>query len=250
MRPELAARLGENVPRYASYPTAPHFHAGVDAAVHRDWLEAIEGGDEISLYLHIPYCDRLCCSVRAIQADQPLRAGGCVSRLAHAEIATVAGPVSGKAHVRAVHFGGGSPTMLKPEDMTTLGTVLRDSFDFLRTPRSTSKSNSTTLTKPRLDTLAEIGMARASLGVQDFDPKVQKAINREESFLQPKAVVDGIRSRGVGSVNLDLLTACRVRPGRASVPPLAQALTLEPDRMALFGYAHALFRATALERPL
>lgn len=239
MQQELAARLSENVPRYTSYPTAPHFHAGVDAAVQRGWLEAIEGGEEISLYLHIPYCDRLCwfcaCHTKQTRHYEPVTA---YLRSLHAEIATVGGLVSGRGHVRAVHFGGGSPTMLKPEDMVALGTVLRGSFDFLPNAGISVEIDPNDMDEARLDALAEIGMTRASLGVQDFDPKVQKAINREQSFLQTKAVVDGVRSRGVASVNLDLLYGLphQTREGISST--VSQALTLEPDRMALFGYAH------------
>ncbi|PTE07054.1 oxygen-independent coproporphyrinogen III oxidase [Mesorhizobium helmanticense] len=239
MQQELAARLSENVPRYTSYPTAPHFHAGVDAAVQRGWLEAIEGGEEISLYLHIPYCDRLCwfcaCHTKQTRHYEPVTA---YLRSLHAEIATVGGLVSGRGHVRAVHFGGGSPTMLKPEDMVALGTVLRGNFDFLPDAGISVEIDPNDMDEARLDALAEIGMTRASLGVQDFDPKVQKAINREQSFLQTKAVVDGVRSRGVASVNLDLLYGLphQTREGISST--VSQALTLEPDRMALFGYAH------------
>ncbi|PDQ23081.1 oxygen-independent coproporphyrinogen III oxidase [Mesorhizobium sanjuanii] len=239
MQQELAARLSENVPRYTSYPTAPHFHAGVDAAVQRGWLEAIEGGEEISLYLHIPYCDRLCwfcaCHTKQTRHYEPVAA---YLRSLHAEIATVGALVGGRGHVRAVHFGGGSPTMLKPEDMVTLGAVLRGSFDFLPNAGVSVEIDPNDMDEARLDALAEIGMTRASLGVQDFDPKVQKAINREQSFLQTKAVVDGVRSRGVASVNLDLLYGLphQTREGISST--VSQALTLEPDRMALFGYAH------------
>ncbi|TIL82836.1 MAG: oxygen-independent coproporphyrinogen III oxidase [Mesorhizobium sp.] len=239
MRPELAARLGENVPRYTSYPTAPHFHPGVDADVYRSWFKALEIGDEVSLYLHIPYCDRLCwfcaCHTKQTRHYEPVAA---YLRSLHAEIATVAGLVSGKAHVRAVHFGGGSPTMLKPVDMIALGTVLRDSFDFLADAKISVEIEPNDMDEARLDALAEIGMARASLGVQDFDPKVQKAINREQSFFQTKAVVDGIRSRGVGSVNLDLLYGLPHQTRESVCSTVAQALSLEPDRMALFGYAH------------
>ncbi|WP_192357066.1 oxygen-independent coproporphyrinogen III oxidase [Mesorhizobium mediterraneum] len=239
MRPELAARLGENVPRYTSYPTAPHFHPGVDAAVQKGWLEALEGGDEISLYLHIPYCDRLCwfcaCHTKQTRHYEPVTA---FLRSLHAEIVTIAGHVRGKASVRAIHFGGGSPTMLKPEDMVALGTVLRDNFDFLPNTKISVEIDPNDMDDARLDALAEIGMTRASLGVQDFDPKVQKAINREQSFLQTKTVVDGVRSRGVESVNLDLLYGLPHQTRESVCSTLAQALTLEPDRMALFGYAH------------
>ncbi|MER8810545.1 oxygen-independent coproporphyrinogen III oxidase [Mesorhizobium australicum] len=239
MRQKLATRLGENVPRYTSYPTAPHFHAGVDAVVYRGWLEALEGGDEISLYLHIPYCDRLCwfcaCHTKQTRHYEPVAA---YLRSLYAEIATVGGLVTGKGRVRAVHFGGGSPTMLEPEDIAALGSVLRNSFAFLPGAKISVEIEPNDMDDARLDALAEIGTTRASLGVQDFDPKVQKAINREQSFLQTKAVVDGVRSRGVESVNLDLLYGLPHQTRESVSSTVAQALTLEPDRIALFGYAH------------
>jgi oxygen-independent coproporphyrinogen-3 oxidase len=239
MRPELTARLGENVPRYTSYPTAPHFHSGIDAGICRGWLEEIKEGDEISLYVHIPYCDRLCwfcaCHTKQIRRYEPVAA---YLRSLHAEIATVARLVRGKAFVRAVHFGGGSPTMLKPRDMVALGSALRAGFDFLADAKTSVEIDPNDMDDARLDALAEIGMTRASLGVQDFDPRVQKAINREQSLLQTKAVVDGVRARGIGSVNLDLLYGLPHQTRESVSSTMAQALTLEPDRVALFGYAH------------
>ncbi|RUU14882.1 oxygen-independent coproporphyrinogen III oxidase [Mesorhizobium sp. M7A.T.Ca.TU.009.01.3.2] len=239
MRPDLIARLGENVPRYTSYPTAPHFHPGVDAAVCRGWLQALNEGDEISLYLHIPYCDKLCwfcaCHTKQTRHYEPVRA---YLRSLHAEISTVARLVGGQSHVRAVHFGGGSPTMLEPQDIVALATVLRNSFAFLPGAKISVEIEPNDMDEARLDALAEIGMTRASLGVQDFDPKVQKAINREQTFLQTKAVVDGVRSRGVESVNLDLLYGLPHQTRESVSSTVTQALTLEPDRIALFGYAH------------
>ncbi|TIT59572.1 MAG: radical SAM protein, partial [Mesorhizobium sp.] len=238
MRPDLVARLGENVPRYTSYPTAPHFHPGVDAAACRGWLQALNEGDEISLYLHIPYCDKLCwfcaCHTKQTRHYEPVTA---YLRSLHAEISTVASLVGGKGRVHAVHFGGGSPTMLKPQDIVALATVLRNSFAFLPGAKISVEIEPNDMDEARLDALAEIGMTRASLGVQDFDPKVQKAINREQTFLQTKAVVDGVRSRGVESVNLDLLHGLPHQTRESVLSTVQQALSLEPDRIALFGYA-------------
>lgn len=130
IKPELSASLGESVPRYTSYPTAPHFHAGVDAITVRGWMDALEGDDEISLYLHIPYCDKLCwfcaCHTKMTRHYAPVAT---FLRSLHSEIETVGNLVSGKGRVRAVHFGGGSPTMLKPQDILALGKALRDRFD-------------------------------------------------------------------------------------------------------------------------
>ncbi|TPJ38884.1 oxygen-independent coproporphyrinogen III oxidase [Mesorhizobium sp. B2-5-13] len=239
MRPDLTASLGENVPRYTSYPTAPHFHAGIDDMVVRGWLQTIGAGDEISLYLHIPYCDKLCwfcaCHTKQTRHYAPVAS---FLRSLHSEIETVAELLSGKGRVRAVHFGGGSPTMLTPDDLVALGRRLRAEFEFLADATVSVEIEPNDVDEARLDALAQIGMTRASLGVQDFDPRVQKAINREQSFLQTKQVVDGVRSRGTKSVNLDLLYGLPHQTLQSIATTVEQALTLAPDRVALFGYAH------------
>ncbi|CDX13544.1 Oxygen-independent coproporphyrinogen-III oxidase [Mesorhizobium plurifarium] len=232
-----AQGLGDNVPRYTSYPTAPHFHPGVDAVTVRGWMDALEGDDEISLYLHIPYCDRLCwfcaCHTKQTRHYAPVAT---FLRSLHKEIETVGGLVNGR--VRAVHFGGGSPTMLKPDDILMLGKALRERFDFLADASISVEIDPNDMNEGRLDAFAAIGMTRASLGVQDFDPKVQKAINREQSFALTKSIVDAVRARGVLSVNLDLLYGLPYQTSESVAATVSQALTLAPDRLALFGYAH------------
>ncbi|WP_246673382.1 oxygen-independent coproporphyrinogen III oxidase [Mesorhizobium sp. B2-9-1] len=231
--------LGDNVPRYTSYPTAPHFHPGVDAVAVRAWMNALEGDDEISLYVHIPYCDRLCwfcaCHTKQTRHYAPVAT---FLRSLHREIETVGRLVSGHGRIRAVHFGGGSPTMLKPDDILTLGKALRERFDFLDGASLSVEIDPNDMDEGRLDAFAAIGMTRASLGVQDFDPRVQKAINREQSFALTKGIVDAVRARGVLSVNLDLLYGLPHQTCESVAATVAQALTLAPDRLALFGYAH------------
>jgi len=238
-QPIMTVAAGESVPRYTSYPTAPHFHPGVDATIVRGWMNALEADDEISLYLHVPYCDRLCwfcaCHTKQTRHYAPVAT---FLRSLHKEIETVGDLVNSRGRVRAVHFGGGSPTMLKPEDILALGKALRDRFDFLDDASLSVEIDPNDMDEGRLDAFAAIGMTRASLGVQDFDPKVQKAINREQSFLVTRRVVDAARSRGVDSVNLDLLYGLPHQTLESVAATVAQALTLEPDRMALFGYAH------------
>ncbi|TGQ76241.1 radical SAM protein, partial [Mesorhizobium sp. M8A.F.Ca.ET.207.01.1.1] len=150
----------------------------------------------------------------------------------------VGGLVSGLGRVRAVHFGGGSPTMLKPDDILMLGSALRDRFDFLDDASLSVEIDPSDMDEGRLDAFAAIGMTRASLGVQDFDPKVQKAINREQSFALTKSIVDAVRARGVTFVNLDLLYGLPHQTCESVAATVSQALTLAPDRLALFGYAH------------
>jgi oxygen-independent coproporphyrinogen-3 oxidase len=202
-------------------------------------MDALEGDDEISLYLHIPYCDRLCwfcaCHTKQTRHYAPVAT---FLRSLHKEIETIGGLLRGRGRVRAVHLGGGSPTMLKPDDILMLGKALRDRFDFLDGASLSVEIDPNDMDEGRIDAFASIGMSRASLGVQDFDPKVQKAINREQSFALTKSIVDAVRARGVHSVNLDLLYGLPHQTCESVAATVAQALTLSPDRLALFGYAH------------
>ena len=233
------ARLSEAVPRYTSYPTAPHFHAGIDAATYRGWLEELRSGEPISLYLHIPYCDRLCwfcaCHTKMTRRYEPVAD---YLKSLQAEIAAVGSIVRGKTSVRAVHFGGGSPTMLKPDDIVALDRALRAAFDYMPGVETSVEIEPNDMDEQRFDALAAIGMTRASFGVQDFEPKVQAAINREQSFELTASVVEAARSRGVRSVNLDLLYGLPHQTCESVASTMEQALSLEPDRVALFGYAH------------
>nr|WP_048649318.1 oxygen-independent coproporphyrinogen III oxidase [Nitratireductor soli] len=233
------ARLSEAVPRYTSYPTAPHFHAGVTGETFKSWLEAIGEGEDISLYVHIPFCDRLCwfcaCHTKMTRRYEP------VATFLDAllcEIATVGRLAGQRGRVRALHFGGGSPTMLKPDDVARLGAALRAAFDFADNAEISVELDPNDMDEPRFAAFAALGMTRASLGVQDFDPLVQKAINREQTFEQTRAVVDGVRARGVASVNLDLLYGLPHQTVASVGETIRRALTLAPDRIALFGYAH------------
>jgi oxygen-independent coproporphyrinogen-3 oxidase len=232
-------RLDEAVPRYTSYPTAPHFHAGVTGETVRTWIGAIPHGDCLSLYLHVPFCDRLCwfCACHTKQTRQYDPVAVYVRSLCR-EIETVGALVAGRASVGAIHFGGGSPTMLSPADMHRLGDALRRSFDLAADAEISVEIDPNDMTADRLDALAALGMTRASLGVQDFDPTVQAAINRQQSFESTRGVVEGLRARGVGSVNLDLLYGLPHQTRDTLAATVAQALGLSPDRIALFGYAH------------
>lgn len=228
-----------NVPRYTSYPTAPHFHAGVDGGTVAGWLDAIPHGDALSLYLHIPYCDRLCwfcaCHTKQIRRYDPVSD---YLEALHAEIRTVGARIAGRAAVRAIHWGGGSPTMLKREDMKALRAEIDKAFTVAPDVEFSIEIDPNDMGEERLDMLAEIGMNRASLGVQDFDERVQQAINREQSFELTARIVEGLRERDVRSVNLDLLYGLPHQTLNTLAATLDQALSLRPDRIALFGYAH------------
>jgi oxygen-independent coproporphyrinogen-3 oxidase len=227
------------VPRYTSYPTAPHFHEGVDSGVYADWLQAITDEQKLSLYLHIPYCDRLCwfcaCHTKHTLRYEPITI---YLESLKKEIAAIGRLVNRDAVVTAVHFGGGSPTMVRPDDLVDLMGALRKAFHFSDEVEISVEMDPNDLDEPRYDALAQIGMTRASLGVQDFHPDVQRAINRIQTFEHTKSVVDAVRARGVHSVNCDILYGLPHQTEETLAETVRDILSLSPDRIALFGYAH------------
>lgn len=239
MDERLIRKYAGPVPRYTSYPTAPHFHEGIDSAVYGAWLRELGADNRLSLYLHIPYCDRLCCFC-ACHTRQTLRYEPIAAYLKslQREIEAVGRLVSRDAKVSAVHFGGGSPTMVKPEDMIALMHCLRSAFSFSQNVEISVEMDPNDLDDDRYDALAAIGMTRASLGVQDFDRQVQKTINRIQTFEQTKSVVDAVRERAVHSVNCDILYGLPYQTLDTLEATVRQIISLDPDRVALFGYAH------------
>ena len=239
MTQTLPSRITESVPRYTSYPTAPHFHAGVDADVYRQWLGELKPGQRLSLYVHIPYCDRLCwfcaCHTKQTLRYEPVRSY--LESLA-AEIATIGALIPAGVEVRALHFGGGSPTMVAPQDMIDLAARLKEHFTFAADAAISVEMDPNDLDTARYDALAAIDITRASLGIQDFNPKVQQAINRIQTFEQTRQVVEEVRSRGVRSVNCDVLYGLPHQTLSTLEHTIDDVLSLSPDRIALFGYAH------------
>ncbi len=237
--PAEIARLATPVPRYTSYPTAPHFTADVSSLTYREWLQALPQGSRLSLYLHIPFCDTLCwfcgCHTRMIRKYTPVRA---YLDALEREIATVATLLPQGCSVTHLHWGGGSPTILLPEDIIRLNAATHAAFPLARSCDFAVEIDPRGMDEARLDALAEAGMTRASIGVQDFDPEVQRAINRFQSFEETRRVTEGLRQRGVASLNVDLLYGLPHQNMPAMLKSLEAVLTLRPDRLALFGYAH------------
>lgn len=235
----LVEKYAAPVPRYTSYPTAPHFNVEVSSATYGDWLRVLPKGASGSLYVHIPYCDRLCwfcaCHTKQTRQYDPVER---YLKALDAEIETVAALTGKRLNVTALHFGGGSPTLLKSEHILALGQKLRSSFAFAPDAEISVEMDPNDMDEARFDALAIIGMTRASLGVQDFDPRVQLTINREQTFEQTKWVVDAVRARGVGSVNLDMLYGLPHQTPGSIAATTELVLSLRPDRIALFGYAH------------
>ena len=239
MSADIVERYSTPVPRYTSYPTAPHFHTGVGNETYALWLEALPADQTVSLYIHVPFCDRLCwfcgCHTKQVHRYDPI---AFYLRALQAEIRAVAERLRGRGRVTAVHLGGGSPSMLKPADFLALRDVLWTNFALAANAEISIEIDPNDMDEARYDALAEIGVNRVSIGVQDFNHEVQVAINRLQTFEQTKAVVEGMRARGVRSINLDVLYGLPNQTIASVQATVEQALSLDPDRLALFGYAH------------
>ncbi len=239
MQADEILRLSAPVPRYTSYPTAPHFHAGIDSEVYARWLGQINQAAKISLYLHIPFCDRLCwfcgCHTKQVQRYDPVKA---YLTALHAEVDTVSRHLDGRGLVTAIHFGGGSPTMLSSSDMMAVKAHLASAFNLAPHAEVSVEIDPNDMDDDRYLGLEGIGLTRASLGVQDFAEKVQRAINRPQGFEETRIVVDRVRALGAGSVNLDMLYGLPFQTLESIETTARQVLSMRPDRIALFGYAH------------
>ncbi len=239
MHKSLVGKYSAPVPRYTSYPTAPHFDITIGNREYSAWLTDLPGKSKISLYIHIPYCDRLCwfcaCHTKHTLKYEPVAV---YLEALYREIDAVAARLKPGVTVSALHFGGGSPTMLTPDDIVNLGAMLKSRFEFADDAEISVEMDPNDMDDARYDALAAIGMTRASLGVQDFDPVVQKTINRIQTFEHTRSVVEAVRARGVHSVNCDLLYGLPHQTLETLEKTVRQIISLDPDRIALFGYAH------------
>ena len=235
----LAALIDRRVPRYTSYPTAPHFHRGIDEARYRRWLAELDRESPVSLYLHIPFCHRLCwyCGCHTSIERRPGPIEAYVDALA-TELDTVADAVGARLPASAVHLGGGTPNMLPAAAMGRLFAAIRRRFDLPASAEIAAEIDPRVLTPEWVEAAAGAGLSRASLGVQDVDPTVQRAINRLQPFATTERAVGLLRAAGVGSINLDLMYGLPHQSVDSIVATVDTVTALAPERIALFGYAH------------
>jgi oxygen-independent coproporphyrinogen III oxidase len=236
---DLIAKYDRRVPRYTSYPTAPHFSPAITGAHYAGWLAALPDETPLSLYLHVPFCASLClfcaCHTTVVHRPEPLIAYGATLQ---SEIANVANAIGRRLPVRHIHWGGGTPTVLPAAVMRDIMTSLRDHFDVLADSEIAVEVDPRTISEESVQALGEMGVRRASLGVQDFDPRVQEAIHRLQDYALTADCAERLRNVGVRSINLDLIYGLphQTVPGVAKT--VQQALQITPDRVAVFGYAH------------
>ena len=239
MRDALIAKYGGPVPRYTSYPTAPHFSEAVGPADYGDWLAKVSADTKLSLYLHVPFCDTLCwfcgCHTKIVRRYEPVAA---YFEVLIEELRLVADRLGGRRPVQHVHLGGGSPTILSGDDHARLAAVLRRHFDLQPDAQVAIEIDPRGMTENDVAALAAAGVNRASLGVQDIDARVQQAINRIQPFEETAAVVEMLRAAGIEALNLDLMFGLPHQTVDGLGRTVERALTLAPNRIALFGYAH------------
>lgn len=229
-------------PRYTSYPTAPQFSADFSQL---EWYSAVErsnrSGAPLSLYVHIPFCETLCyyCACNKIVTNNKGRAQPYLGRVAK-EMALYASLFDRDRPVKQLHWGGGTPTYISTGEMTWLMSETRRYFKLLDNDRG-EYSVEVHPGRVSADTLAhlrDLGFNRVSMGVQDFNPRVQRAINRYNSVEQVRQLMQAVRRQGYLSISMDLIYGLPLQTRSSMAETLEQVIELEPDRLSLFNYAH------------
>jgi len=240
----LASYLTRTVPRYTSYPTVPHFANDVGSKRYSSWLEALDPHEPVSLYLHVPFCRQLCwycgCNMKLASRPEPVAA---YAETLRKEIALASAALPRRLKVKHLHWGGGTPTALEPADLARAMACVREHFDFTSDAEIAIESDPRTLTAEMIRTIGRLGFNRASFGVQEFDPTVQKAINRIQPPDMVRDAVDGLRQENVAAINFDLIYGLPHQTVETLTRTIAQAAEMCPDRIALFGYAHVPWMA-------
>ncbi len=237
----LLARYDRPGPRYTSYPTAPEFTADFGPGDYAERLAraAERPGDPLSLYVHVPFCERRChfcgCHVVITRREDVVR-----KYLDHlkVEIDRVADALGGRNQVLQLHFGGGTPTHLTPDELREVAGHLKGRFSLLPGAEVAIEADPRVTTSAHVDALAELGFNRLSMGVQDFTPEVQEAIGREQSWDQTLDLYRHARARGIEEINIDLVYGLPRQTVESFRRNLEEVIRLEPGRAAVYSYAH------------
>jgi oxygen-independent coproporphyrinogen-3 oxidase len=238
-RIDLLSRYDGRAPRYTSYPTAVQFSPAVGPGTYGAWLEQLPADAPVSIYIHVPFCARLCwycgCNTRVVNHRETI--SDYVGLLLR-EIELVVERLPAGLPVSHVHFGGGTPNMLSVDDLARVFGALRDHFEIASGAEIASELDPAQLTGEWARAAARHGLNRASLGVQDLSPAVQAAVNRHEPFEIVQRAAGYLREAGIEPLNLDLMYGLPRQRTEDVLTTLDQVLTLAPQRVALFGYAH------------
>ncbi|MEM9619696.1 MAG: oxygen-independent coproporphyrinogen III oxidase [Pseudomonadota bacterium] len=226
-------------PRYTSYPSALHFQEKLNPDRVIDKLKTIDLYEPLSVYVHIPFCRQLCwycgCNMRVENNYQ--RALGYVDALLD-EIRIVGGFLSGNGRPVSVHFGGGTPNYLSPEDLGRILNTIELELGLTDDAGLAIELDPRLVRKDDIMSLAAQGFSRMSMGVQDLEPAVQQAINRVQSYDVVEAGVSAMRQAGVNDISFDLLFGLPKQTANSFAATIAKTIALAPDRVSVFGYAH------------
>ena len=239
---DLLRRYGGNGPRYTSYPTADRFVEAFDATAYRHWLSNRSIGGftrPLGLYVHVPFCDTLCfyCACNKISTKDRSKAHTYVSYLIR-EMELVAASLHNDRRVSRMHWGGGTPTFLGDAESARLVEAIGTHFDLVAGGEYAIEIDPRRVDAGNVKFLASLGFNRVSIGVQDFDGEVQRAVNRIQSVEETRMVIDTARAHGFRSVNLDLICGLPKQTLEGFDVTLDRVLECDPDRIALYAYAH------------
>lgn len=239
---ELIAGLPSSGPRYTSYPTADRFHGGFR---EKEYLEALHsrGADAsnkpLSLYIHIPFCNTICyyCGCNKIITKDKGRADAYIEYL-EKEMKLLAPHLGGRHQLAQLHFGGGTPTFLSDNQLERVFEMIRKYFQLIPDGEYSIEIDPRKVSRETVLKLGKLGFNRMSVGIQDFDPKVQAAVNRIQSYEETKEVIDAAREAGFKSVSVDLIYGLPYQTSESIKTTIDTVLSLDPDRLALYHYAH------------
>ena len=240
--PELIRKYGGSGPRYTSYPTADRFVEAFDAAAYGHWLANRNIGGMVrplALYVHLPFCDTICyyCGCNKIITKDHGRSAKYLKYLER-EIRLVADRLGADRAVSQVHWGGGTPTFLSEQELGELMGMLRSEFRLDPAGEYAIEVDPRKVSAEKVALLGRLGFNRISLGVQDFNPEVQKAVHRIQSIDETREVILAARENGFKSVNVDLIYGLPKQSVESFSRTLDTVLECDPDRIALYSYAH------------
>jgi len=239
MDPAILKRYDKPGPRYTSYPTAREFTGSVDAATYETHLDALASKDTpLAVYLHLPFCEERClfcgCNVVISKAREPL--SRYVEAL-HKEIDMVADRLGGRREVQQYHWGGGTPTYLAPDEIRAVHARVAARFDFAPDGEAAIEVDPRVTTFEQLEVLRELGFNRISMGVQDFDTKVQEAVNRVQGYDLTRRLIEKARELGFASTNVDLIYGLPYQTPEGFVETLELVNRIRPERLAVYSFA-------------
>ena len=239
MTKETLDLLTQRLPRYTSYPTAPHFKAIDKQGLLETWQSELDKSQPISLYLHIPFCAEMCwycgCHTKITKKYEPVE--GYVSALI-SEIEQTALRLNTKRTVSHIHFGGGSPTLLEPAEFERIMDALGAAFTFLDHAEIAIEMDPRTLTEKKIKSYAEKGVNRASLGVQDIHDHIMEAVGRPQTLKQTQGACRMLREHGITDINFDVMYGFPHQTAKTIRDTMNTLADLNPSRIAFFGYAH------------